>query len=286
MTNPIAADSGATVHSGDDVTQARVWLVGSGKMGGALLTGWVQRGVPPHQITVIDPGTPALPSGLRAVAEPPGPNGIVPPDVIVLAVKPQMMDQVLPAYRAFGGGSTVFLSVAAGRQIAGFERALGPTTPIVRTIPNTPAAVHKGMTVACANAHVSASARVLCDALMRAVGDVAWVDDEALIDPVTAVSGSGPAYVFLLAEQLAAAGVAAGLPADLAARLARATVAGAGALLDQAAEDPATLRRNVTSPNGTTAAALDVLMDETRGTQHLLTAAVDAATRRSQELAG
>lgn len=265
---------------------ARIWLVGAGKMGGALLTGWLQRGLPPAHVTVIDPTAPALADGVRVATAPTALTNDTPaPDVVVLAVKPQIMDQVVPAYRSLAGGQTVFLSVAAGRRIAGFERLLGPTAPVVRTIPNTPAAVHRGMTVACANERVTPLGRALCEALMRAVGDVAWVEDETLIDAVTAVSGSGPAYVFLLAEQLAEAGVQAGLPPDLAAHLARATVVGAGALLDQAAEDPATLRRNVTSPNGTTAAALDVMMDKARGLQPLLTDAVAAATRRSRDLA-
>jgi len=265
---------------------ARVWLVGAGKMGGALLTGWLHRGLPPAHVTVIDPTRPAPEHGIRVEADPAIPLNEAPaPDVVVLAVKPQVMDQVVTAYRPLGGGQTVFLSVAAGRRIAGFEQILGPAAPVVRTIPNTPAAVHRGMTVACANDRVTPLGRALCEALMRAVGDFAWVEDEALIDAVTAVSGSGPAYVFLLAEQLAEAGAQAGLPPDLAAHLARVTVAGAGALLDQASEDPATLRRNVTSPNGTTAAALAVLMNETHGFRPLLADAVAAATKRSRELA-
>ncbi len=264
---------------------ARIWLVGAGKMGGALLTGWLQRGLPPTHVTVIDPNASVLADGVRVATAPSALTDASAPDVVVLAVKPQIMDQVVPAYQSLGGGQTVFLSVAAGRRIACFERLLGPSAPVVRTIPNTPAAVHRGMTVACANACVTPLGRALCEALMRAVGDVAWIEDEALIDAVTAVSGSGPAYVFLLAEQLAEAGVQAGLPPDLAAHIARATVAGAGALLDQATEDPATLRRNVTSPNGTTAAALDVLMDQARGLQPLMKDAILAATRRSRELA-
>jgi pyrroline-5-carboxylate reductase len=266
----------------------RVWLVGGGKMGGALLTGWLGRGLAPEAVTVIDPALTAPPApGVRVAADPSRPLADGPrPDVLVLAVKPQIMDDVLPAYAALGGGGTVALSVAAGRTIAGFEAALGAGTPVVRSIPNTPAAVHRGMTVACANAHVPADARAVCDALLGAVGDIAWVGDEALIDAVTAVSGSGPAYVFWLTECLARAGVQAGLPDGLAAQLAQATVSGAGALMDAAPEDPATLRRNVTSPNGTTAAALDVLMNETAGLGPLMARAVAAAARRSRELAG
>ncbi|MQX37854.1 pyrroline-5-carboxylate reductase [Roseospira navarrensis] len=269
------------------LSTVRVWLVGGGKMGGALLTGWLDNGVAPDNVTIIDPAPGRVPQGVRLAADPAAPLAEGPaPDVLVLAVKPQIMDDVLPAYRSLGDGTTVALSVAAGRLIAGFEAALGAGTPVVRSIPNTPAAVHRGMTVACANAHVTETARATCDALLGAVGDIAWVDDEALIDAVTAVSGSGPAYVFWLTECMARAGVEAGLPEALAARIARATVSGAGALMDQAEEDPATLRRNVTSPNGTTAAALDELMNDRAGLGPLMTRAVAAAARRSRELAG
>ncbi|MBB4286895.1 pyrroline-5-carboxylate reductase [Roseospira goensis] len=281
---------------GAALAAARVWLVGGGKMGGALLAGWLGRGLAPAQVTVIDPSPGVVPAGVRTVPDPAALAAEPAPDVLVLAVKPQMMDAVLPAYRRLGGGPTVVLSVAAGRVIAGFEAAFGPGTPVVRSIPNTPAAVHRGMTVACANPHVTPAGRTTCDALLGAVGDIAWVEDEALIDAVTAVSGSGPAYVFLLTECLARAGVQAGLPADLADRLARSTVTGAAALMDQAAEDPATLRANVTSPNGTTAAALDVLMTEDEGEGEgkgkgeglaaLMARAVAAAARRSRDLAG
>jgi len=266
---------------------ARVWLVGGGKMGGALLTGWLDNGLTPDNATIIDPALREGPPGVRVAADPADLIANAPrPDVLVLAVKPQIMDDVLPAYRALGGGPTAVLSVAAGRLISGFEAAFGAGTPVVRSIPNTPAAVHRGMTVACANAHVTDTVRTTCDALLGAVGDIAWVNDESLIDAVTAVSGSGPAYVFWLTECLARAGVEAGLPEDLAARIAQATVSGAGALMDATSEDPATLRRNVTSPNGTTAAALDVLMNGTDGLGPLMTRAVAAATNRSRALAG
>jgi pyrroline-5-carboxylate reductase len=219
----------------------------------------------------VHAGPETLPEGLR-------------PGVVVLAVKPQSMDGVLPRYRALVGPETVFLSIAAGRTIGYFERALGDAA-IVRAMPNTPAAVGEGMTVAVANAAVGAGQRGACDALLAAVGDVAWIEDEGLIDAVTAVSGGGPAYVFLLIECLAEAGRAAGLPADLAMRLARTTVAGSGALVRRSPEPAATLRRNVTSPNGTTQEALAVLMAED-GLQPLMTRAIAAATRRSRELAG
>jgi pyrroline-5-carboxylate reductase len=207
------------------------------------------------------------------------------PDVIVFAVKPQALDDIAPGYRPYAEAGAVALSIAAGKTIAVFERHLGGRAAIVRTMPNTPAAVGRGITVACANGHVTAAQRALCQALLEAVGEVAWVEDEALLDPVTAVSGSGPAYVFLLIECLAEAGIAAGLPADLAQRLARATVIGSGELARLSDETAAQLRKNVTSPGGTTAAALEVLMGE-RGLRELMTRAVAAATRRSRELAG
>lgn len=267
----------------------KLLLVGCGKMGGALLNGWLTAGSA-EQVAVIEPA--GLSDGFR---DRPGVTGYpdaasVPasfvPDVVVLAVKPQMMDAAIPAYARFAKPGTVFLSIAAGKTLAYFERHLGSAAAVVRAMPNTPAAIGRGMTVAVANALVPAEARAFCATLLGAVGDVAWVDDEALIDAVTAVSGSGPAYVFLLAEVMAAAGEAVGLPADLAMRLARATVAGSGALLDQSSESADALRRAVTSPGGTTQAALNVLMDEAGGMGPLMRAAVEAAAKRSRELAG
>ncbi len=264
-------------------------LVGCGKMGGAMLDGWLAAGTA-SRVVVVEPAG-GLPEGVRgnpavSAADGPGdlPDGFI-PDVVVLAVKPQVMDAVVPAYRGLVRPGTVFLSIAAGKTIGCLEGHLGAGAAVVRAMPNTPAAIGRGMTVAVANAAVSAPQRALCDALLGAVGEVAWVEDEALIDPVTAVSGSGPAYVFLLVEALAKAGVASGLPADLALRLARATVSGAGELLRQSTAPAADLRKAVTSPGGTTQAALEVLMGEA-GLQPLLDAAVAAATRRSRELAG
>ena len=213
------------------------------------------------------------------------PSGLL-PEAVVLAMKPQGMEDAAGPYRRFVSPQSVFLSIAAGRTIAFFERVLGNDAVIVRAMPNTPAAVGRGFTVACPNAQVSAPQRQLCDRLLASVGEVAWVDDEKLLDPVTAVSGSGPAYVFLLVECLAQAGVAAGLSADLALKLARATVAGSGELLHRSSEQADQLRRNVTSPGGTTAAALEVLMAKGDGLAELMTKAVAAATRRSRELAG
>ena len=202
----------------------------------------------------------------------------------MLAVKPQSMDAVLPDLKRFADEGSVFLSIAAGKTLKYFASHLGSTAKVVRAMPNTPAAIGRGITVAVAAPRVSAAQRTVADALLRATGAVEWVDEESLMDAVTAVSGSGPAYVFLLAEELARAGVAAGLPDELATKLARATVAGSGELLHRSELDAATLRQNVTSPGGTTAAALDVLMG-TDGLKQLMTRAVAAATARSKELA-
>lgn len=261
----------------------RVLLVGCGKMGGAMLAGWLERGLAPADVVVVEPGQPQLPPGIHAAADAAAIPADFKPDIVVLAVKPQVMAEVLPPYRRFAGAT--MLSIAAGRTIAFFQDILGADAAVVRAMPNTPAAVRRGITVACASPRVGTAARAACDDLLQAVGEVAWTDDEGLMDAVTAVSGSGPAYVFLLAECMARAGVAAGLPEDLAARLARVTVAGAGELLHQSPEPAETLRRNVTSPGGTTAAALAVLMAD-GGLQPLMTQAVAAATRRGRELAG
>ncbi|MFZ1102439.1 MAG: pyrroline-5-carboxylate reductase, partial [Hyphomicrobiaceae bacterium] len=207
-----------------------------------------------------------------------------PPAVLLVAVKPQAMDEVLPPLAKLVGRGTVVVSIAAGRQIGGLAVHLAEGTAIVRAMPNTPASVGRGITVAVGNAHVTAAQRDACDRLLRAVGEVSWVDDEGLMDAVTAVSGSGPAYVFHLAECLAQAGAAAGLAPELAQKLARWTVAGAGELLHRSDLDAATLRRNVTSPAGTTAAGLEVLMADD-GLAELMRKAVAAAARRSRELA-
>ncbi|WP_420394558.1 pyrroline-5-carboxylate reductase [Acuticoccus sp.] len=256
-------------------------LVGAGKMGGALLEGWLAAGFDPRALVVVepspDPEQAALTApGLTVVAEPPR----RPAHTLVLAVKPQVMDEALSALGQAADERTLVVSIAAGITIARLgEFASGP---IVRAIPNTPAAIGEGMTAAVA-AGASEADVAFADRLLGAVGRVAWVEDEALIDVATAVCGSGPAYVFHLAEALASAGAAEGLPPDVAAMLARQTVVGAGALLGRSALDPATLRRNVTSPGGTTAAALCVLAD-TGALTELMTRAVHAATVRSREL--
>ncbi|WP_341894192.1 pyrroline-5-carboxylate reductase [Ferrovibrio terrae] len=263
-----------------------ILLVGCGKMGGALLAGWLQRGVAASDVVVVEPTPVAgLPAGVRQVADAAAVPKDFAPALILLAVKPQMMDAVAPAYVGYAKTGACFLSVAAGKTIATLNGLLGGAAAVVRSIPNTPAAVGEGITIACASPSVTAEQRAFCESLLVAVGEVGWVDDESLIDAVTAVSGSGPAYVFLLTECMAAAGAAAGLPDDLAARLARATVIGSGALMKQSSESPAQLRKNVTSPNGTTQAALDVLM-AVDGVGPLMQRAIAAATKRSRELAG
>jgi pyrroline-5-carboxylate reductase len=203
----------------------------------------------------------------------------------VIAVKPQVAPEVLPTLAPYLGPDTVVVSIMAGRTLGFLQQALGKPAALVRAMPNTPASIGRGITVAVAQDTVSQRQRDLVHALLSATGAVEWVTDESLIDAVTAVSGSGPAYVFLLAEALARAGVAAGLPPALADTLARATVAGSGELLHRSPLDPATLRQNVTSPGGTTAAALEVLM-ASDGLPALMTKAVAAATKRSRELAG
>ncbi len=264
-------------------------LVGAGKMGGALLEGWLKRGLKPSQVVVQDPSPSAdIKSmldthGIGCVAS--ADAGGSPPAVILMAVKPQVMEAVFPAVAKLAGPGTLVLSIAAGRTIASFERHLAPGRAVVRAMPNTPAAIGRGITVCCANAACTPAQRTLAGELLSAVGEVDWVGEEKLIDAVTAVSGSGPAYVFLLAECLAEAGRAVGLEAGLARKLADATVSGSGELLRQSGIDAATLRKNVTSPGGTTAAALAVLMAGD-GLQPLMTRAVAAAEERGRELAG
>ena len=262
-------------------------LVGCGKMGGALLAGWLEQGLAAVQVSIVEPFAEARAAfaakGVTCVSHVDELDAALAPAVVVLAVKPQHMPDALPLYRHLARPGTVFLSIAAGTTIGFFENQLGQEAAIVRAMPNTPSAIGRGISVLCANGRVSAAQRETCEFLMDAVGEVAWIEEEALMDPVTAVSGSGPAYVFLLVETLARAGVEAGLPEELAVRLARETVAGAGELVRRSEEAAATLRRHVTSPGGTTQAALEVLMAED-GLQSLMTRAVAAAKRRSQEL--
>lgn len=263
-------------------------LVGAGKMGGALLEGLIARGLDASRVRVQDPAPPADIAAALArhgiAAEPKIESLSTPPGVILMAVKPQAMDAVFPSVAALAGPDTLVISIAAGRTLASFEARLPAGTAVVRAMPNTPAAVGRGITVCVANGAVTPAGRATCEALMSAVGEVAWIGNEAEMDAVTAVSGSGPAYVFLLAEAMEKAAVAAGLDAALARQLARATVSGAGELLARSDLDAATLRRNVTSPGGTTAAALDVLMAE-GGVEDRVREAVLAGMVRSRELA-
>ena len=256
-------------------------LLGCGKMGSAMLEGWLKQGLPASSVWVIDPRPSdwLMATGVQI-------NQTLPdsPAIVLIAVKPQMMAEALPTLQGMGNGATLFLSVAAGTTISHYEQVLGAETPIVRAMPNTPAAIGRGITAITGNAQATGQHLALAEALLSAVGQVVRLEGEHQMDAVTAVSGSGPAYVFHLIETLAAAGEAEGLPPALALQLAKATVGGAGALAEASPETPAQLRINVTSPAGTTAAALAVLMDEATGFPPLLKKAVKAAADRGREL--
>jgi pyrroline-5-carboxylate reductase len=264
--------------------QGTIVLAGAGKMGGAMLRGWLAQGLDPKKAVVIEPSPSEEISALAAkgIRLNPAPKDVGGIAALVVALKPQMFREAGAMLKSFVGPSTLVLSIMAGATIASIAEVCGGG--VVRAMPNTPAAIGRGITVAIAANNVSATQRAAADALLRATGSVEWIDDESLMDAVTAVSGSGPAYIFLLAEELARAGVEAGLPAELATKLARETVAGSGELLHRSELPSATLRQNVTSPGGTTAAALEVLTGPD-GMQSLLTRAVAAATKRSRELA-
>ncbi|MDX2264254.1 MAG: pyrroline-5-carboxylate reductase [Hyphomicrobiales bacterium] len=260
----------------------RIVLIGAGRMGGALLRGWLATGVSGADIAVIEPHpTPDLAALMHSngVGSMPAPGA----GVIVLAVKPQMMDAALDAHKSLFGEATVALSIAAGRTMASIEARVRAGLAVVRAMPNTPAEIGRAVTAAVSSADASDEQKARCHALLAAVGDVVWLADEAQMDAVTAISGSGPAYLFHFVECLTAAAVDLGLPADVAATLARATASGAGELLRQSPETPARLRENVTSPGGTTAAALAVLMAEP-GLRDLLADAARAAALRAREL--
>ncbi len=258
-------------------------------MGSAMLSGWLESRIAGGGVFVVEPmGAPVEfdgISGVSVVADAESLPKDLKPEVIVFAVKPQQMDDVVPDYQKFVGDKTAFLSIAAGKDIAYFQSKLGESASIVRAMPNTPAAIGQGVTVCCSNAAASDNQRELCRSLLAATGEALVVDDEGLIDAVTAVSGGGPAYVFLLIECLEAAGVAAGLPKELSAKLALITVAGSGQLALTSEESPSVLRENVTSPGGTTLEALKILMADD-GLAQLMTRAIAAATKRSRELAG
>jgi pyrroline-5-carboxylate reductase len=263
-----------------DIGRRGMVILGCGKMGSALLAGWLRGGMDPARVWVTDPAPSDWLTGTGVRLN----QGMPPaPAMALIAVKPQMMAAALPGITGLGGGQTLILSVAAGTPLATYHAAFGLGTPVIRTMPNTPAAIGQGITALIGNQDVTPAQMDLAEGLMAAVGATVRLDSEAQMDAVTAVSGSGPAYVFHLIETLAAAGEAEGLSPALALRLARATVAGAGALA-AADDDPGQLRRNVTSPNGTTQAALTVLMDEQTGFPALLKAAVHKARVRSEEL--
>lgn len=265
----------------DTLTERGLVLLGCGKMGSAMLAGWLEGGLAPSSVWVKDP----FPSewlkaqGVRINEDLPAA-----PAIVLVAVKPQMMADALPVLAAMGNGGTLFVSVAAGVTIANYETILGDKTPIIRAMPNTPAAVGKGITAIIGNANASDANLDTAENLLTAIGQVVRLENEGQMDAVTGVSGSGPAYVFHMIETLAAAGEAQGLAPELAMQLAKATVAGAGALAETADETPSQLRVNVTSPNGTTQAGLAVLMDAEKGLPPLMAATVKAATDRSKEL--
>ncbi len=263
-------------------------LAGCGKMGGAMLEGWLKSGIDAKRIVALDPKPPdEVAAMLKAhnIRHNPPLVDITNVEAIIIAVKPQMMAEVLPQLASLQHSKPVNLSIAAGKTIASFEAAFGNTASVIRTMPNTPAAIGRGITAMVGNKNVSPQQLALAKSLLSSTGEVVEVAREDMIDMVTAVSGSGPAYVFYLAECMAAAGEKIGLPPELAMKLARATVSGAGELLHQSSSDAATLRQNVTSPGGTTFAALQVLMAE-NGMAPLFEKAIAAAAHRAKELAG
>lgn len=272
-----------------DSLRGPIILVGGGKMGAALAQGWLAAGLPATELQVVEPDaarrfqlSAELPCAIRAGID--QVEARPAPAALVLAVKPQMMAEVAPLYRPVLAPSTMVLSIAAGKTIDGLARLLGPEAAIVRAMPNTPAAVGRGVSVLVAGGNIGSVQRRLAHDLMAAVGSVEWVEDEELIHVVTALSGGGPAYVFLLIEALAAAGTACGLEPGMAMRLARGTVEGSGELAHSSSEPATQLRINVTSPGGTTAEALRVLMAPD-ALQPMVTRAIEAAARRSRELA-
>lgn len=277
MADPV--DNGSAMSA---AAEQGLVLLGCGKMGQAMLAGWLAAGLPAAGVRVIEPQPAPELIETGVVLDGPLPER---PAAVVLAVKPQVMEAALPQVSGLAGGRVPFLSIAAGLPLAWFEARLGAATPVVRAMPNTPAAVGRGISALVANAP-GAAHLLLAEALLGAVGETLRLPDEAQMDAVTAVSGSGPAYLFHLIEALAAAGEGEGLPADLAMALARATVCGAGELARQSPEPAAVLRRNVTSPGGTTAAALAILMDADAGLPPLMRRAVAAAAARSRELGG
>ena len=269
-----------------DLADGGVALLGCGRMGSGMLDGWLEAGLPARAVTVIDPAPGPRLAELENEGLVLNPGHLEPAAVCVLSVKPQMMEAALPKVAGMAGAGTLFLSIAAGLPLGWFAARLDPRARVVRAMPNTPAAVGKGVSALIAADTVDDHGLGLAEALLSAIGTTVRLEEEGQMDAVTAVSGSGPAYVFHLIEALAAAGEAEGLPAPLAMQLARATVLGAGALAEAAAEDAAQLRVNVTSPGGTTQAGLEALMDPASGLTPLMTRTVAAAAARSRELAG
>ncbi|WP_428541804.1 pyrroline-5-carboxylate reductase [Profundibacter sp.] len=268
----------------NDVKNRGLVMLGCGKMGSAMLQGWLGQGLPAASTWVLDPHPNGWVQGLAGEGLHLNTDLPDDPAIVLIAVKPQMMEEALPVLTPLGNGKTQFMSVAAGKSLAFYEQALGDKTPVIRAMPNTPAAISRGITALVGNGNTGDAELALAESLLQAVGQTVRLENEAQIDAVTGVSGSGPAYVFLMIEALAAAGVEQGLPADMAMQLAKATVSGAGQLAETAEEDPAQLRVNVTSPQGTTAAALEVLMDPETGLTPLMKRAVSASTDRSKEL--
>ncbi|MEO9875476.1 MAG: pyrroline-5-carboxylate reductase [Anderseniella sp.] len=267
----------------------RLVLIGAGKMGTAMLQGWLDAGVAADQVVIFDPAPPPETMAVIAqhsISHNPALDSIDGIEAILVAIKPQMVDEVLPAVAVLAKDDPLVVSVVAGKTIAAFRQHFGDTTPIIRTIPNTPAAVGRGITAMAASDGVSAKQSELATVLLASLGEVVTVADEALIDACTAISGSGPAYIFYMTECMTAAAMKLGLPADIAEQLARATVAGAGELMRATGTPAGTLRENVTSPKGTTHAALQVLMADEDGMKQLMIRATAEAEKRSRELAG
>lgn len=266
----------------EEITRRGLVLLGCGKMGSAMLGGWLGRGLPPESVWILDPN----PSDWLKSIDGLHLNEGLPesPGLVIVAVKPQMMGAALPGLQALGNSDTVFLTVAAGVGLASYADVLGARTPVIRAMPNTPAAIGRGITAIIGNDVAGAESLDLAEGLLSAVGQVVRLDNESQMDAVTAVSGSGPAYVFHMIEALTEAGISQGLSPDLALHLAKATVGGAGQLAEDSDESPEQLRINVTSPAGTTAAGLEVLMDTTSGLRPLVRQTVAAAAERSREL--
>ncbi len=275
--------------SGAPELAGRLVLIGAGKMGTAMLQGWLEAGIKPDQVTIFDPSPPPETLAViekHSISHNPPVDSVTGVEAVLVAIKPQMVDEVLPAMATLASAKPLVVSVVAGKTISAFRRHFGADTPVIRTIPNTPAAVGRGITAMAASDGVSPEQSALATALLASLGEVVTVSDETLIDACTAISGSGPAYIFYMTECMTAAAVDMGLPADIAEQLARATVSGAGELMRATGTPAGVLRENVTSPKGTTYAALQVLMADSDGMKQLMARATAAAEKRSRELAG